>query len=94
MKPTKVIFRKWSNGDVIALFPEIPATDTPHHCMSYEHVGQHGAASPAIVLDTVPAKPAEYQQLLFELRRVGYKTLKIVKRFQPQDLEARRAALK
>ena len=43
---TKVIFRKLKDGDIIALFPELPGDMNPYHtCESYMHVGQHGAAS-------------------------------------------------
>jgi hypothetical protein len=69
---TKVVFRKWSNGDVIALFPEVPSDILGHYCMSYMHVGQHGDASPMIVHDTKLAKPEEYAELKAELERIGY----------------------
>lgn len=73
----RVVFRRWKEGDVIALFPDQPegrglvnyyiARDT------YQHVGQHGAADyHGVVRDTKPAKPAEYRDLLRELKGVGY----------------------
>lgn len=68
---TDTIFRAWPNGDVIALFPRIPA-DNRGNVLSYEHVGQHGAASPDIVHRTKPASPATYDALLRELRGRGY----------------------
>ena len=74
---TPVIFRKWHNGDIIALFPAMPGTNDPCTCGSYEHVGQHGAAFPDTVITvTTPAKPQEYAELLSELRAIGYDTLK------------------
>lgn len=69
---TVVVFRKWNNGDIVALFPELP--HDRHHCMSYEHVGQHGAADySGVVMMTTPAKPEEYANLAAELRRIGYR---------------------
>ncbi len=38
--PTKVVFRKWCNGSVVALFPQIPNDIAGIYCSSYEHVGQ------------------------------------------------------
>lgn len=62
---TPVVFRKWkNNGGIIALFPSIPANDNPSMCMSYEHIGQHGAAS--ILLSqaaTVPATDRDFADL-------------------------------
>lgn len=70
--PTVVVFRKWNNGDVIALFPHIG--HDYHHCMSYEHVGQHGGADySGVVMRTRPASPEEYAALAAELRRIGYR---------------------
>ena len=70
--PTVVVFRKWNNGDVIALFPDLP--HDRHHCMSYEHVGQHGGADySGVVGMTSPASPEEYAALAAELRRIGYR---------------------
>ena len=38
-----VVFRRWrdTDGDVIALFPEIPADVQGCCCQSYMHIGQH-----------------------------------------------------
>lgn len=70
---TVVIFRKYKNGDVIAIFPEIPSDMNWNHCESYMHVGQHGAADPyKVVSDTRPAYPSEYQLLKEELDGIGY----------------------
>lgn len=70
---TKVIFRKWKNGDIIALFPEEPGNHDASTCNSYEHSGQHGSAEPRYVIQaTTPAKPAEYANLQRELERIGY----------------------
>ena len=38
---TKVIFRKFIGGDVIALFPELPGDNSVLNCLNYMHNGQH-----------------------------------------------------
>lgn len=90
---TKVIFRKFRNGDVIALFPGIAGDFDPMNCNSYMHVGQHGTATTRLVSSTKPAKPSEYRELAQELRRIGYR-LKIVKRFTRSDYNARKEQVK
>ena len=68
---TKVIFRKFKNGDVIALFPEDPAYK--HYITCYEHFGQHGSADYYVVRDqTKLASPDEYAELKDELETIGY----------------------
>jgi len=70
-----VIFRRWrDNGDVIALFPEIPTDYEGHYCQSYEHVGQHGGADfYGVVRATLPVPPEEYARLARELTLIGYR---------------------
>ena len=84
----KVIFRKFKSGDVIALFPQEPATSDGWECMSYMHVGQHGSANPMIVQDTKAATPKEYAPLVAELLSIGYR-LDIHKRFGRNDYKIR-----
>jgi len=79
---TKVIFRMFGDGQIIALFPEIAADHIGYFCQSYMHVGQHSAANPQIVNDTKPATPIEYAVLQDELERVVGYDLKIIKRFR------------
>ena len=86
---TKVIFRKFNGGDVIALFPQEPATCDGWECMSYMHVGQHGSADPMIVQDTKAATPKEYAPLVAELLSIGYR-LDIRKKFGSNDYKIRR----
>lgn len=76
----RVVFRKWkSNGGIIALFPDLPF-DNRGNITSYEHVGQHGAASTILFgAYTVAAKPREYAELLRELKQIGY-SLRVVTR--------------
>ncbi len=69
---TVVIYRKWSNGDIIALFPYEDAGNGL--CLSYEHIGQHGGASYGLVVAvTKPATEHEYAGLHRELtNHYGY----------------------
>jgi hypothetical protein len=86
-KPVKVIFRKFKNGEIIALFPELPGSNKPSECLSYLHIGQHGSASIFLYTDCKLAKPEEYEELYNELIAIGYK-LQIVKRItRLMDLE-------
>jgi len=89
---TKVVFRKWNNGNVIALFPEVPHDQYGHYCLSYEHVGQHGAASPdTLTLLTTKPRPEEYAELKAELERIGY-ILEVRSRITSQMHAKRRAS--
>jgi hypothetical protein len=90
---TNVIFRKYRDGDVIALMPEILGDMSPATCQSYMHVGQHGAANPLYVIgDTRPAAPAEYADLHKELEGIGY-NVKIIQRYRHKFTEKRIAEL-
>lgn len=42
--PIKVVFRRFKEGGVIALFPYIPWNESENTITSYMHAGQHGAA--------------------------------------------------
>ena len=65
---TKTIFRKFKDGEVIALFPEIPSDYEGRYCDSYMHIGQHGSANyQGLLKDTVLATPEEYAELKHEL---------------------------
>lgn len=55
---------------LIALFPDEVA-DTKGNISSYQHVGQHGAASPGL-LNNVKANALDYDQLATELESIGY----------------------
>ena len=81
---TEVIFRKFKNNDVIALFPYLVGFRYGD-CMSYMHIGQHGEASLGLISGykfnnkTLLAKPDEYQPLYNELSNLGY-NLKVLKK--------------
>lgn len=77
---TKVIFRMWQ-GEVIAIFPELAGDMNPGTCSSYQHIGQHGACDPYMIINSSKlAKPEEYADLKAELENnVGY-NLDVIKR--------------
>jgi hypothetical protein len=60
-----VIFRKYKEGDVIAVMPNMKEEGYKVNC--YMHIGQHGACDRGILWTTKPAKPEEYKSLLLEL---------------------------
>lgn len=68
----KCVIRRFKEGDVIALFFE--QSEGPGMCNSYQHIGQHGAASLRLVRETrpVPTEHPDAVELLDELRRIGY----------------------
>lgn len=68
-----VIFRKWPDGDILALFPEIPADNAGNMCNSYGNAGHSGADYHGCIARTKPATPAEYDDLTVELVRRGYR---------------------
>jgi hypothetical protein len=73
----RVVLRRWrKGGDVIALFPELPAT-VDGLVTSYQHLGQHGAADYHHVISQTAPVPLdgpdrERDELLAELSSIGY----------------------
>lgn len=62
--------------------------------MSYEHVGQHGAADPSGVMRrTVAATPEEYSELKNELEQIGY-SLRVRKKLTKFDADHRAKAIR
>ena len=77
-QPETVVFRKFRNGEILALFPN--DVDPRGYCNSYQRVGQHGDADySGCIAITKPATPDEYAGLKEELESIGY-VLKIRKR--------------
>lgn len=72
---TRVVFRMWRNeSGVVALFPDLLHSHTGPYIISYERIGQHGAADySGVMLLTRAATPDEYRDLHAELTRIGYK---------------------
>ena len=71
---TKVTFRKFNNGDIIALFFETKENPfNPNACISYMHIGQHSESDLKYVLQTTKlATYNEYKELYNELTEIGY----------------------
>lgn len=67
----EVIFRKFADGEILALFPYDTGTRLGT-CLSYAHVGQHSTAHLGLIKDTVLATPDEYKALYSELSGLGY----------------------
>ncbi len=87
---TKVVFRKYPDGDILALFPEIAADNMGVLCSSYEHIGQHGGASYHLCISrTKPAKKIEYKELKKELEQRGYH-FTVIKRTSQQYHDKRK----
>lgn len=91
---TKVIFRKWNNGQIIALFPGEAADACEDHCSSFDKQCGHSAACcDSIILLSRPPSSDEYAELREALVRLGY-SLKIARRTSASDRLARRAQIK
>jgi hypothetical protein len=76
---TLVIFRRWKDsGDIIALFPAIPADAHGWYCEAYERIGQHGGADyHGVIAATRPVTLEEAAPLAEELTRIGYRLVPI-----------------
>ena len=71
---TTVVFRRWPDGDVLALFPHVREA-RPGTCSSYAHVGQHGAADYVHVIRATrpaPTSDADVAALKRELEAPPY----------------------
>ena len=77
---TEVIFRKFKDGDVIALFPYL-LEFRYKSCLSYMHIGQHGEATLNLIYETKLATEEEYKDLYSELISLGYK-LRIIRKMK------------
>lgn len=91
-KGTKVIFRKFPDGEIIALFPELPGDNCVLNCLNYIHNGQHGSGK-ATCEGTKPASLNESLPLMRELTAIGY-NLTVVSRFSYQMDQKRIAAIR
>lgn len=86
---TRVVFRTWKGkcgGDVIALMPDDPCDYYGYDCLSYEIVGQHGAADYRYVISqTRRATAEESRDTYLELIKMGYR----VKEYKREPKDAR-----
>ena len=86
---TKVVFRKFDNGEIIALFPEIPGTNDVLTMSSYMHVGQHGSAHLSVVSNTKLATEEDYSSLKNELENIVGYNLRVSQRITKKDAKIR-----
>jgi hypothetical protein len=71
---TIVIFRKGANGEVFALFPEMPNDHFGYLCTCYRNIEGHIEADYLRCIgESKPAKPEEYEQLAKLLVCIGYR---------------------
>ncbi len=93
---TVVVFRRWISGDIVALFPYEPHDNSGIYCVSYERIGQHGAADYEGVVSRTGiaySSDSDVKNLIAELERVGY-DLKIQCRAPNAYLRRKEALLK
>ena len=90
---TKVVFKKFEDGEVIALFPQEAGDLDPRTMQSYMHVGQHSAAHEDFAQEIELASPEEYADLQAELVRIGYDDLEVGNDITAEDRMAREADL-
>lgn len=74
MAKVNVAFRKFEDGEIIAIFPNIypVAKNSRAEVMSYMHEGQHAMANECLVNELEKASETEYKPLLDELNAIGY----------------------
>lgn len=83
----RTVLRKYPDGQIIALFPDVPWSGRQGEITSYMHLGQHGAADyHHVVATTKPATKKESAGLLNELRQVGYNNIRVIKRIKIEKL--------
>lgn len=89
----RAVFRMFQ-GEVVALFPGLAGgVGKPAECLSYAHVGQHGAADYWHVMRASrPATETERAPLAAELARIGY-VVTVAKRESAADYAARKRQL-
>ena len=92
-----VVFRVFTGkdgGDVVALFPELPADNAGRYCESYQHIGQHGGADYEGLMrhGTRPATVDESAALEKELRAAPYHYRLDVRHCAPRGYRERRYA--
>jgi hypothetical protein len=76
------VFRKFPDGEVIALLCDTAPDCNPGNVMSYVHVGQHGEASRGLGRSLRLATPAEYEPLRLELEAVYGQPVRAIRRLR------------
>lgn len=90
---TDVIFRKFEDGKIAALFTKELGSMNPQECLCVSSDGSGAIDVLKASLNSVVAKPEEYKELKAELEAAGYR-LKVRKRVSKKDFEFRCEAVK
>ena len=92
---TPVIFRRWPDGSIIALFPTIPDDYAGRFCSSYARIGSHsGADYQGVISRTTPTSAKEHEALKQELEGYPYEyRLRVYQRRTSEHLDALNAEL-
>lgn len=76
----KVVFRKFGDGEIIALFPQF-TNKKKYTIESYMRIGQHGECDSLIVHSTKLAEESEYKELLNEIKNIYHEyDIKVMKK--------------
>lgn len=70
MESISVYFRKFPEGDIIALWCD--RNNNEKYVCSYMHVGQHSEASGSLIHELEKATYLEYEDLMNEMKGLGY----------------------
>lgn len=73
MEKINVAFRKFEDGEIIAVFIDNKyKKESGGYYLSYMHIGQHGNCEPGLVDELETANKTEYTPLKKELESLGY----------------------
>lgn len=72
MQKVPVIFRKFNDGEIIALFPSLPCDLRESGCRSFTSKGRDSYIDTSIVRVTKEATADEFIPLLVDLVKAGY----------------------
>ena len=72
-----VIFRKFEDNEIIALFPGIKEGN--NFILSYMEIGQHGQAHKNLIKDLNQCTSKEILNMKKELENIGYKDILVSK---------------
>ena len=70
----KTLFRVLE-GEVIAIFPNLPGDMNPNTCLSYMHIGQHSSCDKSLIDELLIAKLGMCEDLIEELQSMGYELI-------------------
>lgn len=89
----KATRKDWRLSEIVAIFPSEPGTYAVNTMTCYSPVGGHGSCASNYASRTKPATREQVRAMLAELRRIGYKRVRVISRATPSHWEMRRKAL-